>query len=154
MPEMGSPTETPEHGVPTSPSNRAAEVQAALQGALAAASADERVGPLIAATKMRMRFEFTDSGLVLNLEAGEGDGGLRWWSSEDAGWRPQFSLAMGSEVANRYLLGRQSLAIAIARGQARVSGEAGAALRCLPVTRLISEPYRRVVQAHFPRLAA
>lgn len=154
MPEMGSLAETQETGAPTSPSSRATEVQAALQGALAAAAADERVGPLIAATKLRMRFEFTDSGVVLNLAAGEGDGGLRWWSSEDAGWRPQFSLAMGSEVANSYLLGRQSLAIAIARGQARVSSDAGAALRCLPATRLISGPYRRVVQSRFPTLAA
>jgi hypothetical protein len=133
---------------------RPAEVHAALERALAAADADERVGPMIAATKLRMRFEFTDSGLFLNVAVDEGDGSLRWWTTEeDEGWRPQFSLCMGSEVANGYLLGRQSLAIAIARGQARVRGGSSAALLCLPVTRLIREAYRRVVQADFPALA-
>ena len=60
---------------------------------------------------------------------------------------------MTSEVANRYLQGRESLAIAIARGRVRVSGEAGAALRCLPATRLIAERYRSVVESDYPSLA-
>lgn len=133
---------------------RPAEVRAALELALAAANDDERVGPAIAATKLRMRFEFTDSDLVLNVAVDERDGHLRWWTTEeDEEWRPEFSLCMGSDVANRYLLGRQSLAIAIARGQARVRGASGAALLCLPATRLIREPYRRVVQSDFPALA-
>jgi hypothetical protein len=34
-----------------------------------------------------------------------------------------------------------------------VSGGPGAALLCLPATRLIREPYRRVVQSDFPALA-
>ena len=150
---MGATAQTQGAGTSARQPGRPAEVRAALEQALQAADADERVGPLIAATRLRMRFEFTDSDLVLNVAADEPDGHLRWWSSEEAGWRPQFSLAMGSEVANRFLLGFQSLAIAIARGQARVSGDAGAALLYLPATRLIREPYRRVVQAHFPGLA-
>jgi hypothetical protein len=61
---------------------------------------------------------------------------------------------MNSEVANRYLQGRESLAIAIARGEVRCEGESSAALLYLPATRLIAEPYRRVVEAEYPRLAA
>jgi hypothetical protein len=150
---MGAGHERESSGRSGQPEGRPAEVRAALERALAAADADERVGPLIAATKLRMRFEFTDSDLFLDVAVDESGGGLRWWTTERADWRPQFSLCMESDVANGYLLGRQSLAIAIARGQARVSGGPGAALLCLPATRLIREPYRRVVQSDFPALA-
>ena len=60
---------------------------------------------------------------------------------------------MSAEVANRYLQGRESLAIAIARGQVRCRGGSRAALPYLPAARLICEPYRRVVEAEFPDLA-
>lgn len=132
---------------------RSEEVRAALERALAAVEADERVGPLIASNELRLRFEFTDSGLSLDLAVAERGGALRWSATSAPGWLPEFTLAMSSEVANRYLQGRESLAIAIARGQARVSGGARAALRCLPATRMIAERYRRIVQADFPGLA-
>ena len=48
---------------------------------------------------------------------------------------------MTAEVANRYLQGRESLAIAIARGQVGCRGVADALLY-LPAARLICEPYR------------
>ena len=47
------------------------ELRAALERTLAEVDADERIGPLIGATGLRLRFEFTDLGLVLNLAAGE-----------------------------------------------------------------------------------
>ncbi|UJA20709.1 hypothetical protein HJD18_11150 [Thermoleophilia bacterium SCSIO 60948] len=62
-------------------------------------------------------------------------------------------LAMGAETANRWLLGRESLPVAVARGRARVSGGASAALAALPAVRLISEPYRKLVGTSFPGLA-
>ena len=61
---------------------------------------------------------------------------------------------MSADIANRYLQGRESLAIAIARGQVRSRGEARAALRYLPAARLICEPYRRVIEADYPDLVA
>lgn len=150
---MGAATASKGAGTLQQAGVRAHEVRAALEQALAVVEADERVGPLVAANELRMRFEFTDSDLSLNVAVAERGGALRWSAADDPGWRAQFTLAMSSEVANRYLQGRESLAIAIARGQARVSGGAGAALRCLPATRLISERYRGIVQSHFPRLA-
>jgi hypothetical protein len=56
-------------------------------------------------------------------------------------------------VANRFLQGRESLAIAIARGRARYRGESHGALLGLPATRLLCEPYREVVRSGFPELA-
>lgn len=132
---------------------RPGDVQAALERALAAVEADERLGPRVAAVKPRMRFELTDTGVSLDLEVAEGGAGLRW-SAGDPGWQPQVTLAMAAEVANRFLLGRESLAIALARGRARVSGDPRAALRCLAASRLIAERYRDVVEAEFPELFA
>jgi hypothetical protein len=131
---------------------RPAEFQAALDQALRDASADERLAPLLAAARIRMRFEFPDSGLALNVTTDPEQGGLRWSFGEDPGWHPELELAMDSAVANRYLQGRESLAIALARGQARFRGDSRAALVFLPATRLLCEPYRRIVEAEYPGL--
>ena len=47
------------------------DFRAALDEALAAADADERIGPLIGATELRLRLEFTDLEPGLNIAAGE-----------------------------------------------------------------------------------
>jgi hypothetical protein len=128
------------------------DFRSALELALERADADERIGPMIAATGLRIRFEFPDSGLALNIAAGgAGDQNLRW-SFGGADWPPKLELKMDSETANRFLQGRESLAIAIARGRARAQGESGVALLALPATRLLCEPYREVVRSEFPSL--
>jgi hypothetical protein len=132
----------------------AADFRAALEQALERADSDERIGPLIAATKLRMRFDFPDTDVQLNIAAGEGEDGrnLRW-SFADVDWKPKLELTMDSAVANRFLQGRESLAIAIARGRARYRGDSHIALVALPATRLLCEPYREVVREGFPSLA-
>jgi hypothetical protein len=130
------------------------EFRAALDRALSLADSDERVGPLIAATKLRMKFVFPDLGLVLNLVAGgDSDHNLRW-SFGEADWLPQLELEMDSDTGNRFLQGTESLAVAIARGRARASGEPRSALLALPATRLLVEPYRQVVTREHPTLVA
>ena len=130
------------------------QLRAALDRTLRDIDEDERLGPLIGATRLRMRFEFTDLGMALNVAAGEGDRNLTWSFAEDAGWTPKLTLRMTSDVANRYLQGRESLAIGIARGQVRCRGDSRTALQYLPAARLFCEPYRRVVEAEYPALAA
>ena len=133
---------------------RPAEFQAALDRALRLVASDERVGPLLAATKMRMRLEFSDCGLAVNLDASDpGAAPLGWSFGDQPGWRPRLVLQMDAAVANRYLQGHESLAIALARGQARFRGDSRAALVYLPATRLLCESYRRVVRDRYPALA-
>jgi hypothetical protein len=132
---------------------RAEDFRAALELALAEADGDERIGPRLRATRMRLRFEFPDCGMVLNLAA-ESDRELRWSFSDQVDWRPDLELRMDSAVANRYLQGRESLAIAIARGRASYRGSSRVALQYLPAARLICEPYRRVIERGFPALVA
>jgi hypothetical protein len=127
------------------------DFRSALDLALTEADADERLGPLLSATHLRMRFEFTDAGLGLNVAAGE-EGHNLSWSFGAATWPARFVLSMSVPVANRVLQGAESLAIAIAHGQVRCSGESRAALRYLPATRLLADPYRRVLARDFPDL--
>lgn len=130
------------------------EFRSALERTLVLADADERIGPLIAATRLRLRFEFTDCDLALNLAAAEGRvANLSWSFADDPGWPPKLVLRMTCAVGNRYMQGRESLAIAIARGHIRCHGESRAVLLYLPAARLICEPYRKVVEAEFPDLA-
>jgi hypothetical protein len=129
------------------------EFRAALADALALADADDRVGPLLRAAGVRMRFAFTDLPMALNIAAeASGDHHIRWSFSDDVGWEPKLELAMSSEVANRYLQGAESLAIAIARGQVRCRGESRVALFYLPAARLLCEPYRAVIARGYPDL--
>src|SRR4051812_36596158 len=98
------------------------EFRSALERTLVEAETDERISLAICATSLRLRFDFTDLDLSLHVCASERDQRLEW-SFGAVEWKPKLTLSMTSEVANRYLLGRESLAIALARGEVRVSGE-------------------------------
>lgn len=133
---------------------RREQLRTALDQALAEVDADERIGPLVSATRLRMRFEFTDLEMALNVAGADAGHNVTWSFADDPGWAPKLVLRMSSVVANRYLQGRESLAIAIARGEVRWDGESRVALLYLPAARLISERYQRVVEADFPALLA
>jgi hypothetical protein len=132
---------------------RPVEFRAALDEALARADADPRIGPMIGATKLRLRLVCSDCGLALNIAASDGEHNLTWSFDEHPGWSPKLELEMDAAVANRYLQGRESLAIAIVHGQVRVRGESRTALLYLPATRLLCESYRQVVEVGYPALA-
>jgi hypothetical protein len=127
------------------------DFRSALDRALSEADADERLGPMLGATRLRMRFEFVDAGLGLNIAAGEPGHNLSWSFGEPT-WQARLVLSMEAAVANRFLQGAESLPIAIARGQVRCRGESRIALKYLPATRMLVAPYLRVVQRDFPGL--
>jgi hypothetical protein len=129
------------------------EFRRALERALTAAAADERTKALLRATKMRLRLHCPDTGLVLNLCAGDDPREpLRWAFSDEVDWRPKLELEMDSEVANGYLQERESLAVAIARGRVKTRGDAKAALIYIPALRLLARPYREAVTDEHPQL--
>ena len=132
---------------------RAEEFRAALEGSLELAAADERIEPVLRAAGLRMRFEFPDCDLRLSVATSNSEEGSLSWSFDEVDWPPKLELEMDSVVANRFLLGRDSLAVAIARGQARFRGEAQIALLYLPATRLLFEPYKQFVTSEYPTLA-
>jgi len=132
----------------------ASEFRRLLDAALTEVNSDDRSGPLLRATGMRMRFEFPDLKLVLNVAPGDDAGShLRWEFSDSVEWEPRLKLTMDSEVANAYLQGKESLAIAIARQRVRCSGETRCALLYVPAMRLVVDAYRRVVRDEYPHLA-
>jgi hypothetical protein len=131
-----------------------AEFQELLESVLIEVDADERTGTLLRATGLRVRFFFPDLDTTLSVGASEEPGhNLRWGFSDDIGWSPKLELMMDSDVANRYLQGRESLAVAIARRRVRCRGESRIALLYVPALRLMCEPYKRVVSSRFPHLA-
>jgi len=130
------------------------EFRRLLDQALTEVNSDERSGPLLRATGIRLRFEFPDLKLVLNVAPGEdADAHLRWEFADDVDWDPRLRLTMDSEVANAYLQGKESLAIAIARQRVRCSGETRCALVYVPAMRLLVEAYKRVIRDEHPDLA-
>jgi hypothetical protein len=136
-----------------SPAGSATEFRELLDEALTELDADQRSGPLVRAAGLRMRFEFTDLALVLNVAASEDPcRHLRWEFSDAVDWEPKLNLRMDSRIANAYLQGKESLAIAIAHGRVRFSGDTRCALLYVPALRLVVGPYRRVVRREYPHL--
>jgi hypothetical protein len=131
----------------------AAEFQAVLDDVLTETDADDHAGPLLRAAGIRIRFEFPDLPLVLNLAATEeGDHHLSWRFADDVDWKPKLKLRMDSKVANAYLQGKESLAIAIARGRVKADGDTRSALVYVPALRLLVTSYRRLVTQEHPHL--
>jgi len=136
-----------------SSSGAAAEFRHLLDEVLTETDADEHAGPLLRAADLHVRFEFPDLPLVLNLAATEeGDHHLTWQFSDQVDWKPKLTLMMGSEVANAYLQGKESLAIAIARGRVQATGDTRSALVYIPALRLLVSSYSRVVTQEHPHL--
>ena len=132
----------------------AAEAREVLDAMFRMVNDDERIGALLRATRLRIRYELTDLELVVNVATAEGmDENIRWAFSDDGDWTPKLSLSMDSATANAYLQGRTSLPIAIARGRVRCSGDTRTTLLYLPANRLVVEPYRRIVRDRYPHLA-
>jgi hypothetical protein len=130
------------------------ELERLLDRVLKLVASDPDAGPRFAAADVAQRFEFPDVGLVLNVASDSEDQNLRWEFSDNVDWHPHLSMAMSSDVANRYLQGKENFAIAIARQRIQVScGDVRAALRLLPVYRPIFDRYREVVEQDFPKLA-
>jgi hypothetical protein len=131
-----------------------AELRDLLERTLQELDEDETRGPVLRATGLRLRLRLIDAGLVVDIAAGDEPGRcLRWSFGGGAEWEPMLELEMDSEIANGFLQGRESLAIAIARRRVRCRGDSRAALLFLPAVKLISEPYRRIVASDYPHLA-
>jgi hypothetical protein len=131
----------------------AAEFQSVLDDVLTETDADDQAGPLLRAAGLRIRFEFPDLRLVLSLAATEeGDHHLTWRFSDDVDWKPKLTLKMDSNMANAYLQGKESLAIAIARGRVKANGDTRSALVYIPALRLLVASYRRLVTQEHPHL--
>ena len=66
-------------------------------------SDDPEMGPKLRDARTPQRFEFTDVGMVVNINAADGgDGNLRWEWSDGVDWEPEVEMSMDSETANRY----------------------------------------------------
>jgi hypothetical protein len=130
-----------------------AELRALLEETLADLDGDDRAGSLLRATGLRVRFQFPDLDMVLNVAPSEEAGHhLRWGFSDTGDWEPKLELVMDSQVANAYLQGRESLAIAIARRRVRAKGGTRCALLYVPALRFVVDSYRRQVRARHSHL--
>jgi hypothetical protein len=131
----------------------AAELREVLDGALTAVNADRTAGSLLNATKLRLRLDIPDLGVVLNLAASDRPDSYIEWQFDDVPWKPKLELKMDSEVANAWLQGKESIAVAIARRRVSNNGDARCALLYLPATKLIQEQYRRLIRRKYRHLA-
>lgn len=130
-----------------------AEVRKVFETLLESIDGDPVIGPLIRSNGIPHRFVFPDMDIVINVTASEeGEHALRWCFS-DCEWETQLTLEMDSDIANRYLQGKENLGIALARRRIRAHGDARAALTFLPSANVLIDRYRDVVARDFPHLA-
>ncbi|MGZ8665573.1 MAG: hypothetical protein ACXWZM_00520 [Solirubrobacterales bacterium] len=126
-----------------------------LDALLSEVDEDPDFGPRMRAANLPHRAVYPDLGVVLNIAAApdRGEHCLRWSFSEEDDWDPTLTMVMDSRVANRFLQGRVNFAIAVARGEIRVScAEPGAAMDFLPLSVGLIARYRGILKASFPHL--
>jgi hypothetical protein len=131
----------------------AGELREVLTRLLSEVDRSSELGGRLRSERLSYRYVFTDLGLTLDVASSDDDAhNVRWSFDEQPGWEPQLTLEMNSEIANRYLQGRENIAIALARGRIRCSGGARAALTLLPTSADLSAVYRDVLERHYPHL--
>jgi hypothetical protein len=129
------------------------ELREVLESMLESVERDQRRGPMLRAAGIRTRLEFTDMDLALNVASSDDpDRSLEWSFDRRAPWTPKLVLRMDSDVANRWLQGRESIAVALARGQVQCRGESRSALFFLPTVKLLGDPYRRLLAGKYAHL--
>ena len=105
------------------------------------------VGKTLHDAKAPHRFHITDFELDFHVTfAGEADAKkgkyLRWqWGDPD--WEPMITLAMTSDVANRYFQGKENVATAVMLGRVKLRGPMSKILELAPVTKPIHSVYRK-----------
>ena len=117
-------------------------------------SADPDMGPKLRDAETPQRFEFPDLDLVVNVTYNDDDTEdcLKWEWTDDVAWKPEVSMEMDSEVANRYFQGKENIAMAIARRRIKTSGNVKKALEIIPITKPVFGLYRDMVEADYPHL--
>jgi hypothetical protein len=128
------------------------ELREVLTALLERIESDPELSERLRSGQIAFRYVFTDFGLTLDVSGAVSEEGLRWSFSGAPEQEPEVTLEMTSEIANRYMQGRESLAIGIARKRIRCACEAGAALKLLSASRLTSAAYREVLERHYPHL--
>ena len=114
-------------------SGSAAEFRDLLDEALSELDADEKAGPLLRAAGLRMRLRVPRPRADAQRRRQRGARPSPALEFSDAvDWEPKLKLQMDSQIANAYLQGKESLAIAIARGRVRFKGDTRCALSTYP----------------------
>jgi len=126
------------------------ELREVLTALLEKIESDPELAGRITSAHVAFRYVFTDYGLTLDVDSGEE--GINWSFAGHADREPAVTLDMDSAVANRYLQGRESLAIGIARKRIRCICDAGSVLKLLSMSRFTSGAYREVLERHYPHL--
>ena len=130
----------------------ATELREVLTALLERIESDPDLAGRLNSAGIAFRYVFTDLDTTLDVSgAGSGEEGIRW-SFDGGGGDPAVTLEMDSEVANRYLQGRESLAIGIARKRIGCYCDARAVLKLLSMSRFTDVAYREVLKRHYPHL--
>jgi SCP-2 sterol transfer family len=129
------------------------EFRAVMDRVFTMMSEDGEMGPALRDADTPQRFEFTDLDLVVNIRAGgDGEENLVWEWSDDVAWEPRVKMEMASETANRYFQGKENVAMAIARRRIKTGGDVKAALKLIPITKPVHEPFRAFLEDEHPHL--
>jgi hypothetical protein len=131
----------------------AEELREVLERLLTDVDSDESAGPRLRAAKVPQRFVFTDLGVTLDVCAASGGSHSIAWDFDEAETQPVATFEMDSGVANRYLQGKLSLPVGVARGQVKMKcAKTRAALSLLPANRNLIAGYRDLIARDYPHL--
>ena len=128
------------------------ELREVLTALLERIESDPDLAERLNSAAIAFRYVFTDLNTTLDVASTEPGDGISWSFSGESSRDPAVTLEMDSGVANRYLQGRESLAIGIARKRIRCFCDARAVLKLLSMSRFTDVAYREVLERHYPHL--
>jgi len=130
------------------------EMREVIGRALETVDRNARAGNMLRAAGLNILIEIPNLKSVISVRASNEPGHyIRWRFDRRGKPKPNFVLTMSSDVANAWLQGRESIAMAIVRRRMKCSGSARDALRYVPVLKVISQRYRKLVRSDYPHLA-
>ncbi|NKQ51957.1 SCP2 sterol-binding domain-containing protein [Amycolatopsis sp. K13G38] len=119
------------------------EVNRYIGGIFEKALQDDKIGPKLIATGMRLRMNFSDPDSIVTVDFA----GQKVLTGAEADIEADAVLTMSADTANRYWQGKVSLPLAMAKGKLKIGGSASQLLRLAPVAKDLYPVYVEMLKA-------
>lgn len=104
---------------------------------------DEELGPKYSRADTVIRWVYTDPDALITVELREGARVRVEYGPTEL--QPEVTMTMAADVGHRFWLGELNVAVALTRGQIKVSGPADKILRLVPIAVRSFPRYRRLL---------
>jgi putative sterol carrier protein len=104
---------------------------------------DEELGPKFNKANTIVQYRYTDPDCTITVKMIDGEMGQV--EMGEATLEPEVILAMDTDVAHKFWLGKVNVTVALARGQIQATGPVAKILKLVPLTKPLFPVYRDLI---------